>query len=60
MLFYIQSDLYNAYEKNNLVHTVQGLNSLQSPLETFEGLWSLQSPWNKLLFNAAWENKNYV
>lgn len=35
MLLYIQSDLYSGYEENNLVHTVQELNTLQSPLETF-------------------------
>lgn len=39
MLLCIQSDLYSAYEKNNLVYTVRELNTLQSPLEAFEGLW---------------------
>lgn len=38
MLLCIQSDLYSAYEENNLVYTILELNILQSLLEVFEGL----------------------
>lgn len=38
MLLYIQSDLYSAYEKNNLVHTVQGQNT---PV-TIGNIWWLE------------------